>query len=320
LPARQRALLPRALRVRVERCATASFELEALEHGLDIELVALGIGEPSSTASQPVVLTLSLPACGDELRIELQGRGQMAVDTLRASDFEGIGRERALALATIERLPLLWTRVLEAASRPQPLPVHEPPAHTSVELRRELHAAFGVGFIGAPSYELRLTLDEQLARSLFLDVSVSYATEAGRRILAEVILAGGTGSNSISATVQAHAVLAHLGLEGRVGDRGPVHLFVASSLSAGFAFADGELEGVLPASQSHLLPSDTTAPLVLTSLSLGLRVALSARLIASARVDGRYILVGPTFSAIDVPVIEWTGLGLCAGIGIGYGF
>jgi hypothetical protein len=318
LPPRLRAFLPSALGVRVERCATPTFEVDTLAHVLDIELVALGIGEPASDAVQPALLTLSLPACGDELRIELQGRGQIAVDSVRVSELESVGRERALALATIERLAPLWSQIVEAASRPQLRPVLEPPAPEPDQPNRELHAAFGVGFAGAPSYEVRLTLDYELAPALYLDASLLYATEAGRRILAQVVSA--SGSSALTATVQAHAIVGHLALEGRIGDGKPIHMFVASGLTAGAAIADGQLEGTLPAHEGHLAPSSTGAPLLLTGLALGVRAPLGANLIASARFDARYIIIGPTFWALDVKVIEWTGLGFGAGIGIGYVF
>jgi hypothetical protein len=321
-----RSPLPEALSVRVEGCPAPPFQIDALAHVLDIELVALGIGEaPASTpveasAQPPALLTLSLPGCADALRIELQARGQLAVETLRPSDFEGIGRERALALATIERLAPLWARVVEAADRPSPpaAPPPEPLPPPPPAPTRELHVSFGVGFLGAPSYEARLTLTQKIAPALRLDFSAVYATEAGRRILAQVI--GPLGTRDISASVHAHAALAHVGLEGRLAEDSAVHLFLASGLAAGVVFADGDLEGELPENQAHLAPSNATAPLVFTSLALGFRVQLGADLLASARIEARYMLLGPTFSAIDLPVIDWTDPGLGVGIGLGYGF
>ena len=334
-------VLPARLRVTLAApCSPPLFDADAYLRALDVELFAVGVarivqqaaGAPEASAE----LTLSSPDCREQLLLDLGWGPRHSQHALQASELPPLGRERALALLSVERLQRAWPELESAEPAAEPAPVNAPPpaaattppaapkppprARPGTRAKRPPPArgaerdaaanrrAPGQGALNAglrfstaaPLASLGFTLDRTLSRRFALGGALGWRSEHEGLADAE----DATDAYSVTLGPRVELSLAQLDA---------VELAAAMGLSAGVGWVITAREG-----DSEARVSSSPAPLGLATFGLGVRAVLAYDVFVQLGATLDYALLGARFEAQSGrDLAELTGARFAAFVGAG---
>jgi hypothetical protein len=295
--------LPDRLRLSIQACASSPFDAAAYADLLRVELTALGIAAPGSGAADPTApeLIVASPSCDQRLVLQIRTGERTHDDTVRLDELPALGRERALALATVERLQRAWHVLATAPEAPAtspPSPANATPAAATPaapapnaasartppapETDVDEASAAGQGALSvglristvAPLASVGLNLDRWLSRRLALGGSLGWRGE----------------HEGVAAGSDAHSVVLGPRLELLLLSLDVFELAAAVGLEAGVGWVVAPRAG-----QPDSRVSSAPVPLALAKAALGLRALLAYGLFAQLGVTTDFALIGATF-------------------------
>jgi len=341
--------MPEQLSVELERCAGLPFDAAAYLESLDVELATLGVGAAAPAPQMPA-LVVRAPDCDARIELSLRIGERTQVEQLRSDEFQGPGRERALALATIERLRQSFAALSAAsasaapvagaatpAAVPAPAPASQsaptstpapqgaPAPTASAAPRRTPSGSFGrstrAGASGAASsIAARSALSAALRFS-----SVSPLSSLGLSVdhtLTRVLALGGvlawnterTGLDA--ARSDGHALTLGPRAELSLLDLGALAFAGTLGLAPGLAWVVTERAGA-----SSARVSSSPAPVVLATTSLAVRASLALDAYAQLGVAADWALLGARFASPGGRrLAAFTGLHGAVFVGVGTRF
>ena len=331
----QSSPLPERMRVSVQPCAALPFDAEAYLGALRVELVALGVAvvEPAAPEVNAAVLeapgpqpapipelSLSSPECDERLQLRLQLGAETRDTSLQTGELPALGRERALALLSVERLQLAWPTLSAQPNAPTSAPAPNTPnvspkaapgaqpksaRDAGARRARGEQLTLGQGALSAglrfsaaaPLASLGLTLDRSFSRRLALGGALAWRSE----------------NEHLADATDAHSLTAGPRLELSLLELGGVELTAALGLVAGVAWVITERSG---ASEARV--SSSPAALGLATGMLGVRATLAWELFLQTGLAVDYALLGARFeSAGGRRLAELTGARFAAFVGMG---
>lgn len=316
----------------IERCEGLLFDAEEYERVLAVELRVLNAQATDATSDRRLIVRS--PGCNYELEVRLEEGDRSSSELLRASDYVGVGQPRALALATIEMIRVLSTRLqATAASLPDgAAPAREPPAAPASEPAPAPEPAEpSAPELGGASFELYAGIGGGLFDTLDWQAELGGAVAITRAWWLETELAFGQASDeSALGSVDASAFTLAASLELRLRLAGPFELSIGAGLRGGAAWASASSAlPLLPNAQQE----SALAPVLLAFADLGVALEVTDGLYVGLVIEPGLAVeaahfLGPSGTAVEAegaasatqPRVDVLGHGVYGSLTLGYRF
>jgi hypothetical protein len=329
-----------AIALTIERCERSPFDVDEYERVLAVELRVLNAQATDATSDRRLIVRS--PGCNHELEVRLEEGERSSSELVRASDYAGVGQPRALALATIETLRVLATRlqasapppadvpaaaappptpeqpaapVPEPRSAPEPEPALAPEPVPSDPASLELYAGIGGGLFDTLDWQAELGGAVALTRAWWLETELAF---------------GQASDDSALGSVDASAFTLAASLELRLRLAGPFELSIGAGARGGAAWASAD--SALP-----LLPDvdqkSALAPVLLAFAELGIALEVADGLHVGLVIEPGLAIeaahfLGPSGATVEAedaasasqPRVDVLGHGVYGSLTLGYRF